>query len=156
VSGTARNGSRPQPGGTTWISNRSRIGAVTTSPPARWKTYSATVCPTAWPAGPPARLEQPVRDDHPPGGPADRDRRRGGGQQEARLGRRRLRPDQERQAAQLDPAERDVARRVAEDVQAGVTGGGQVDRLIARHGSDRRLAPVPIPRGYPAPGRRLA
>jgi hypothetical protein len=32
---------------TTWISNRSRMGTVTASPPARWKTYSATVCPTA-------------------------------------------------------------------------------------------------------------
>ena len=28
----------PQAVGTTWISNRSRIGTVTDSPPARWKT----------------------------------------------------------------------------------------------------------------------
>src|SRR5260370_32802017 len=35
VSVTARNGSRPHPGGTTWISNRSPIRAVTTSPPTR-------------------------------------------------------------------------------------------------------------------------
>ena len=35
VSVTARNGRRPHTGGTTWISNRSRIGATTTSPPAR-------------------------------------------------------------------------------------------------------------------------
>ncbi len=96
-------------------------------------------------AGRPARLEQPVRDDHPRRQAADRDRDRGGGQQEARTGRRRLRPDQERQAAQLCPAEGDVAGFVTEDVEAGVAGGGQVDGLIARHGSDRRLAAGPIP-----------
>ena len=38
-----------------------------------------------------ARLEQPMRDDHPPRQPADPDRRRGAGQQQAPLRGRRLR-----------------------------------------------------------------
>ena len=104
-------------------------------------------------AGRPARLEQPVRHDHPRRQPADRDRRRGARQQEAPLPGRRLRPDQERQPPQVHPAERNIARLVAEDVHAGVARGRQVDWLIARHGSDRRLAAGLIPVNFGRAGR---
>jgi hypothetical protein len=85
-----------------------------------------------------ARLEQPMRDDHPPRQPADPDRHRGAGQQEAPLRRRRFRPDQERQAAQVHPPERNITRLIAKNVHTRVAYSGQVYWLIARHASDRR------------------
>src|SRR6266568_7249853 len=87
-----------------------------------------------------ARLEQPMRDDHPPRQPPDPDRRRGGGQQQAPLRRRRLRPDQERQAAQVHPPERNITRLIAENLHTGVAGSGQVYWLITRHASDRKAS----------------
>jgi hypothetical protein len=68
------------------------------------------------------RLEQPVRDDHPWRQPADRDRRRGAGEQEAALRRLRLGPDQERQAAQDHPAERSITRLIAKNLHTGIAG----------------------------------
>ena len=99
-----------------------------------------------------ALFEQPVRDDHPPRRPPDRDRCRGAGQQEAPLRRRRLRPDQERQAAQVHPPERDIARLAAKNIHARVAHGGQVNCLIARHASDRRPRARPGPVNFCPPG----
>jgi len=73
-----------------------------------------------------ARLKQPMRDNHPPRQPADLNRRRGAGQQEAPLCRRRFRPDQERQAAQVHPPERNIARLITENLHTGVAHAGQV------------------------------
>ena len=87
-----------------------------------------------------ARLEQPMRDDHPPRQPADPDRHRGTGQQQAPLRGRRLRPDQERQAAQVHPPERNIARLIAKNVHTRVARSGQVYWLIARHATDRRAS----------------
>ena len=97
-----------------------------------------------------ARLEQPVRDNHPPRRPADPDRRRGAGQQEASLRRRRLRPDQERQAAKVHPPERNAAGLIAKNTDTRVAHGGQVHWLIARHGSDRRTGDRPGPSQFRA------
>ncbi len=103
-------------------------------------------------AGWPARLEQPVRDDHPPRQPADPDRHRGGGQQEAPLSGRRLRPDQERQAPQVHRPERNIARLIAKSAHTRVARGGQVYWLIARHASDRRARSLSGPSHFlPAP-----
>jgi hypothetical protein len=71
-----------------------------------------------------ARLEQTMRDDHPSRHPADPDRRRGAGQEEAPLRRQRLRPDQERQAAQVHPPERNISWLIAKNLHAGVAGSG--------------------------------
>ena len=108
-----------------------------------------------------ARLEQPVRDDHPPRQPADPDRYRGAREHKAPLRRRRLRSDQERQAAQVHPPERNITRLIAKNLHTGVAASGQVDWLIARHASDRKktaaLIPVnfgPAGRGTPRRGRR--
>jgi hypothetical protein len=70
------------------------------------------------------RFKQPMRHDHPSRHPADPDRRRGAGQEEAPLRRRRLRPDQERQAAQVHPPERNITRLIAKNLYAGVAGSG--------------------------------
>jgi hypothetical protein len=94
------------------------------------------------------RLEQPVRDDHPPRQPADTDRRRGDGQQQAPLRRRRLGPDQERQAAQVHPPERNITRLIAKNLDTGVAGGGQVYWLVARHASDRKASGQTDPSGF--------
>jgi hypothetical protein len=72
---------------------------------------------------------------------------RGVGQQQAPLRGRRLRPDQERQAAQVHPPERNITRLTAKNLHTGVAGSGQVYWLIARHASDRR------PRGRADPSR---
>src|SRR5262249_12012416 len=99
-----------------------------------------------------ARLEQPVRDDHPPRRPADPNRHRAAGQHEASLCRRRLRPDQERQAAKGHPPERNTARLIAKNTYTRVADSGQVYWLIARHASDRRTRRRPDPSGFrPAP-----
>ena len=87
-----------------------------------------------------ARLEQPVRDDHPPRQPADPHRRRAARQQQAPFRGRRLGPDQERQAAQVHPTERNITRLIAENLQTGVTHTGQIYWLVARHASDRRTS----------------
>jgi hypothetical protein len=100
------------------------------------------------------RLEQPVRDDHPPRQPADPGRHRDAGQQEAPFRGRRLRPDQERQAAQVHPPERDITRLRAENLRARVACGGQVYRLIAWHASDRRTGGRADPTGFQTGGNR--
>ncbi len=87
-----------------------------------------------------ARFEQPMRDDHPPRQPADPDRHRGAGQQEAPLRRRWFRPDQERQAAQVHPPQRNIARLIAKNAHTRVARSRQVHWLIARHASDRRAS----------------
>ena len=104
-------------------------------------------CVTAWRA----RLEQPVRNDHPPRHPADSDRYRNSGQQEAPLRRRRLRPDQERQVAQIHPPERNIARLIAENAQTRVARSGQFYWLIARHTSDRRTRSLSAPVNFGPP-----
>jgi len=86
-----------------------------------------------------------MRDAHPPRQPADTDRRRGAGQEQAPFHRRRLGPDQERQASQVHPPERNIARLIAKNVYTGVAGSGQVYWLIARHASDRRKTAGLIP-----------
>src|SRR5215471_16977397 len=83
-------------------------------------------------------LKEAMRNDHPPCEPADPDRCRDIGQQQAPLRRRRLGPDQERQAAQVHPPERNITRLVAKNLHTGVAGSGKVYWLIARHASDRR------------------
>ena len=100
-----------------------------------------------------ARLEQPMRDDHPPRKPTDPDRRRGAGQQQAPLRRRRLRPDQERQAAQVHPPERNITRLIAKNLHTGVADSGQVYWLIARHASDRRASGRADPSRFRPRGR---
>jgi len=87
-----------------------------------------------------ARLEQPVRDDHLPRQPADADRGRGAGQQQAPLRRRRFGPDQERQAAQVHPPERNITRLIAKNLDTGVAHTGQIYWLVAWHASDRRTS----------------
>ena len=79
-----------------------------------------------------------MRDDHPPRQPADPDRRRGAGQQEAPFRRRRLRPDQERQAAQVHPPKRNITWLIAKNVHTRVACSGQIHWFIARHAPDRR------------------
>ena len=79
-----------------------------------------------------------MRDDHPPGKPADLDRRRAAGQQKAPLRRGRLGPDEERQSTKTHPPERNITRHVAKNLDTGVAGSGQVYWLIARHASDRK------------------
>ena len=148
VSVTARNGRRPHPGGTTWISNRSRMRRGDDLAAGQVKRILRDGLPDGV-TGRCARLEQPVRDDHPPRQPADPDRRRGAGQQEAPLRRRRLRPDQERQAAQVHPPERNITRLIAKNVHTGVAGSGQVYWLIARHASDRRARGRADPSRFP-------
>ena len=78
-----------------------------------------------------ARLEQPVRDDHPPrhrpiptdvGAPGRRKHRSA----DARLG-----PNQERQATQVHPAERNIARLITQNLHTGVAGSGKVYWLIS-------------------------
>ena len=96
-----------------------------------------------------ARLEQPVRDNHPPREPADRHGHRGVGQQQAPLRGRRLGPDQERQAAQVHPPERNIARLIAKNLHTGVAGSGQVYWLIARHATDRRTRGRADPSRFP-------
>src|SRR6185503_16012922 len=86
-----------------------------------------------------ARLEQPVRDDHPPRQPADPHRRRGAGQQQALLRGRRLGPDQERQAAQVHPPVRNITRLIAKNLHSGVTYTGQVYGIVAR-----AAGPIPV------------
>ena len=95
-----------------------------------------------------ARLEQPVRDDHPPRNPADPDRHRGARQQIAPLRRRRLGPDQERQATQDHSPERNITRLTAQNLHTRIANSRQVDWLIARHASDRTEM------GNPATGRQ--
>jgi len=93
-----------------------------------------------------------VGDDHPPRQSADADRRRGAGQQQAPLRQRRLGPDQERQAAQVHPPERNITRLIAKNLHAGVAGSGQVYWLVARHASDRKASGQTDPSGFLPPG----
>ena len=90
-----------------------------------------------------ARLEKPVRDDNPLRQPADLDRSRRTGLQETPLRGRRLRPDQERQAAHVHPPERNVARLSAKNVHTPIACSRQVYWLVARHASDRRARSLP-------------
>ena len=103
-----------------------------------------------------ARLEQPMRHNHPPRQPADPDRHRDAGQQEAPLRRRRLRPDQERQAAQVHPPERNITRLITKNLHTSVAGSGQVYWLIARHASDRRTSSRSDPVDFGLPRPRLS
>jgi hypothetical protein len=92
-----------------------------------------------------------MRDDHPPRQPADPDLRRGAGQQQAPLRRRRLGPDQERQATQVHPPERNITRLIGKNLHTSVAGSGQVYWLIARHASDRRENGRADPSRFSAP-----
>ena len=78
-------------------------------------------------------LQQPVRDDHPPRRPADLDRDRRCRYDEAPLLRRSVGADQERQAAKLHPAQRQVACRVLEGVDARVAHRFDCHRFITGH-----------------------
>jgi hypothetical protein len=66
------------------------------------------------------RLEQPVRDDHPPRQPA----------------------------AQVHPPERNITRLIAKNLHTGVAGSGQVYWLVARHASDRKASGPAGPSGF--------
>ena len=97
--------------------------------------------------------ELAVGEDQPAGRAADRHGDLGPGgveQDQALVGRRRLAPEQERKAAQVDRAQLGGGG-VAEGVQSSIAPGRQVDRLVVgpdglgcrRHGDDR-CAPPPV------------
>jgi hypothetical protein len=87
------------------------------------------------PAGPRRSPTAARRSKHRRRQPADLNRRGAAGPDEAPLRGRPLRPDQERQAAEVHPPERNIARRIAENLHTRVARARQVYWLVARHGS---------------------